>query len=86
MFYVYVIKSKRLGTLYIGYSNDIERRLEEHNAGSSEYTRHRGPWKLVYYEAFAHEEDARIRELALKDFGRAYGQLKRRIAKCLEDT
>ncbi|HRH32364.1 MAG TPA: GIY-YIG nuclease family protein [bacterium] len=86
MFYVYIIKSERLGTLYIGYSTDLQRRLEQHNSGTSEYTKHRGPWRLVYYEAFTSEADARTRELALKDFGRAYGQLKRRISHSLEDT
>ena len=40
----------------------------------------------MYYEAFSSEKDARTRELALKDFGRAYGQLKRRLAQSLEDT
>jgi len=83
MYYVYLLKSQKNGSLYIGYTNDIERRLKEHNAGLVEYTRKYMPWVLVYYEGYFSLEDAKRREKALKHFGKAYGQLKNRIAVSL---
>ncbi|MEK7503722.1 MAG: GIY-YIG nuclease family protein [Patescibacteria group bacterium] len=66
MFYVYILKSERNGKLYKGLTNDLKRRVKEHNSGNSEFTRNNGPWKLIYYEAFVSEKDARKEELFLK--------------------
>ena len=74
MYHVYILKSEGYGSLYIGYTNNIQRRLEEHNRGLVQYTQERKPWKLVYYESFTAIEDARLREKNLKYFGKAYGQ------------
>ena len=79
MFYVYVLKISNGGQLYIGYTNDLKRRLQEHQNKMSEYTKHRSPIELVYYEAFNSEEDARKREKNLKQFKASYGHLKKRI-------
>ena len=79
MYHVYVLKSKKDNSLYVGYTNDIERRLKEHNRKLVSYTRDHSPWNLVYYETFIAIEDARLREKSLKYFGRAFGQLKGRI-------
>lgn len=79
MFYVYALKSKKDGKLYIGYTNDLKRRVEEHNSGKNISTKFRRPFELVYYEAYKSEDDAKHREDMLKLFGRALGGLKRRI-------
>ena len=84
MYHVYLLKSKKDGGLYIGYTNDIERRLSVHNAGLVSYTRKYMPWALVYYESFLSLEDAKKREKALKYFGKAYGQLKGRVVNSLK--
>lgn len=84
MYYVYVLKSTTDGKLYIGSSNDLRRRLLEHNSGKVPSTKARAPFELCYYESYAHEGDARQREAHLKDDGRALAQLKRRISKSLQ--
>ena len=66
MFYVYVLHSKRDLGLYIGYSTDLRRRLTEHKEGSSHATSYRGPWNLIYYEAYVEEADAIARERYLE--------------------
>jgi putative endonuclease len=79
MFYVYLIRSKKDNTLYIGYTTDLKRRLEQHNNGLSRYTKGKTPWELVYFEGFKDRKLALQRENKLKYFGKAYGQLKSRI-------
>ncbi|MBI5728260.1 MAG: GIY-YIG nuclease family protein [Candidatus Magasanikbacteria bacterium] len=79
MYYVYVLQSQKTNKLYIGYTEDLRRRFQEHNTSRSLSTKSDQPWQLVYYEAFFKKEYACRREKALKDFGRAYGQLKKRI-------
>ena len=66
MHYVYVLQSDSDGGLYIGYSSNLRRRLAEHQNGLAFATSYRGPWQLIYYEAYAGEEDARGREEFLK--------------------
>lgn len=66
MFYVYVLQSAVDSGLYIGFSANLRRRLSEHQAGQAQATAHRGPWALIYYEAYTQEIDARGRELFLK--------------------
>ena len=79
MFYVYVLKLSKTNQLYTGFTNDLRRRLKEHQSKSSPYTSHRGPVKLVYYEAYFSETDAKKREKVLKQFKGTYGHLKNRI-------
>ena len=62
MHYVYLLKSVKLGELYIGQTNDLKRRFAEHNAGESISTKHKAPFKLVYYEAYQSRSDAVYRE------------------------
>ena len=66
MFYVYLLHSKKDNGFYIGYSTDLKRRLSEHRRGASFATKSRGPWKLIYYEAYTEREDAEGREKFLK--------------------
>lgn len=78
MWYVYVIESIKNSNHYTGLTNNLKRRFEEHNTGRSTYTRHRGPYKLIYYEASLNEKDARSREIYLKSgMGKRY--LKNRL-------
>ena len=83
MYYVYVIKSKKDNDLYAGVTNDIARRLNDHNNGLVSSTSKRTPFRLVYYEAYASEIDARKRESNLKLRSRAFAQLKKRIGNSL---
>jgi putative endonuclease len=69
--------------LYIGYTSDIYNRLQSHNNGLVGYTKKYRPWTLVYYETFASLKDTIKREKSLKYFGKAYGQLKKRIKNSL---
>ncbi|TXI34192.1 MAG: GIY-YIG nuclease family protein [Candidatus Moraniibacteriota bacterium] len=79
MYYVYVLQSLKDQKLYIGYTNNLKRRFQEHNTGRNEVTKERKPFILLYYEACNQKGDALKRELQLKTgFGRQY--LKRRIS------
>lgn len=84
MFYLYVLKSKKDNDLYIGSTNDLRRRLLEHNSGKSLSTKNRRPFELRYYESYYNESDARKRESSLKKDGRALYILKNRIIKSLQ--
>lgn len=79
MHYVYLLQSKEGNHLYFGFTKDLKRRFQQHNAGLVKSTKPAAPWRLIYYEAFSDEALARRREKSLKDFGKAYGQLKKRI-------
>jgi len=72
MYFVYVVKNIATNDLYIGYTNNLERRLSEH--------RKKFPKDVVmYYEAYQFEKDARNREQHLKYYGSAWRALKKRI-------
>jgi putative endonuclease len=58
MFYVYILHSQKDSKLYTGYTNDIRRRLAEHNGGKVESTKSRRPLQLIYYEAYLEKADA----------------------------
>ena len=84
MFYVYVLRSEADSGLYIGYSSDLRRRIAQHKQGAAFATSHRGPWKLIYYEAYLNQVDALGREKFLKSgSGRSFleRQLKHYLAK-----
>ncbi len=85
MFYTYILKSKKDGKLYTGYTNNLRKRFKEHSDGKSTYTKRRGPYELIYYEACLMEEDARSRELYLKS-GRGKRFVKSRLKRFLFRT
>ena len=66
MFYAYVLRSESDAGFYIGFSTNLRARLRQHQDGESLATSHRGPWKLIYYEAYREREDAERREKFLK--------------------
>ncbi len=65
-FYVYILKSVKDDNLYIGYTNNLKRRIEEHKKGMSFATKFRLPLKLIYFEGCLDEDDAKRREGYLK--------------------
>ena len=70
MNYTYILSCAD-GTLYTGWTNDLDRRLAAHNAGrGGKYTRARLPVTLVYHEEFATKEEAMAREWAIKQLTR----------------
>lgn len=72
-YYTYVLRSEIDNKLYIGWTNDIKKRVVMHNKGLVESTKHRIPLKLVYYEACLSKTNAISREKQLKTgFGRAF--------------
>lgn len=85
MYYVYILQSKKDGNIHTGYTNNLRKRLWQHQNGKSSYTKGRGPYKLIYYEASLNDEDARSRELFLKSgMGKRY--IKNRIKRFLSLT
>ncbi|MDP3245317.1 MAG: GIY-YIG nuclease family protein [bacterium] len=84
MFYVYILKSIKDSDFYTGSTDDLKKRFLEHNNGLVKSTKMRRPFKLVYYEAYSAEQDARLREARLKQRSRALAQLKGRIMNSLK--
>ena len=68
MYYVYIIKSLKDNRNYIGYTRDIERRLQDHNRGKSKSVKYRGPFELIYQEKYATRLEASRREKRLKSY------------------
>jgi putative endonuclease len=64
--YLYILQSQTSGKFYVGSTDDLDRRLSEHERGHTPSTRRRGPWKLVRKEQFASLLEARRRELEIK--------------------
>ena len=65
---VYVLENQNDKSWYIGQTDDLERRLKQHNSGSGGRTTKikMGPWKLIYAEAYCDKRDALGREKFLK--------------------
>ena len=71
MNYTYILKCND-GTLYTGWTNNLEKRLKDHNEGKgAKYTKARRPVSLVYYEEFESKEEAMKREYAIKQMSRS---------------
>ena len=74
MYYVYLIKNSKTGRTYIGFTNDLRRRIKEHS--------NKKP-KIIYYEAYKSEIDAKEREMKLKQRGQTVRRLKERLKHSL---
>ena len=81
MQYVYVLENDD-GTFYTGCTNDLKRRIEQHNSQKSTYTKSRGPYTLIYYEACVDAKDAYAREKYLKT-GQGKRYLRNRVKRYL---
>ena len=84
MFFVYILKSKKDKSSYLGYTPDLKRRFKEHNLGLVRSTKSKRPLYLVYYESYASKQDATKREHNLKLRAKALRQLKIRIQRSLK--
>jgi len=79
MYYVYIIKSIKDKQLYLGYTNNLSKRIKEHNSKLNTSTKSRTPFKLVYYKAYHSRQDATKHGSNLKLHAKALTQLLRRI-------
>jgi putative endonuclease len=66
MYYVYILYSPSFQVYYKGYTENINDRLAQHNAGLSRYTAGKGPWELIILECYSTKREALIREKSLK--------------------
>jgi putative endonuclease len=84
VYYTYILQSESSGQFYIGSTEDLERRVAQHNApqytGSKTTKRFHGPWKLVYAESFPSRSQAVVRERQLKAW-----KSKKAIARLIKD-
>jgi putative endonuclease len=83
MYYVYILFSQKDGKLYIGYTPDLKSRIKKHNSGYVLATRSRRPLKLIYYESYLEESDAKRREKFLKG-GKGREELKIQLKDCFK--
>jgi len=84
MHYVYLLKSEKTGGYYLGCTNDLRKRVAEHNSGKSLYTKDKAPWQLRYYEAYFSKNDAFRREKQLKKNKSGYRELRKRLADSIK--
>ncbi|NOY15253.1 MAG: GIY-YIG nuclease family protein [bacterium] len=81
-YYVYTLFSLKDKKFYTGFTKDLKDRLSRHARGEVKSTANRRPLKLIHYEYFINEKDARTREVFLKSgFGRK--NLKRALQRTL---
>ena len=82
-FYVYVISSIESGEFYIGYSQNLKKRLADHNSGKNHSTKLKKPWQLIYFEGYKDKQDALGREKFLKS-GSGSKYLRKQLAHYLK--
>ena len=82
MYHVYVLESEEDKNLYIGLTDDLERRLTEHNSGKNFSTKSRKPFRLIFYETLPTIEEAVEREKFYKS-GRGHEVLYKILLKSL---
>ncbi|MDP2684601.1 MAG: GIY-YIG nuclease family protein [bacterium] len=85
MHYTYILHSKKDNKFYTGYTNNLEKRIKEHNDAKMISTKLRLPMILIYYEVCKNESDARAREKYLKTgMGKRYirNRLKNYLLNC----
>ena len=80
MWYVYILRGSKTKQIYIGLSEDLKRRVKEHQ----QLQRHKG-WRLIYYEAYLNQDDAVKREQMLKHYGSAKQSLLKRLEGSLKE-
>ncbi len=66
MAFVYLLKSLKEDWVYVGSTNNLVKRLEQHNRGEARSTKFRAPYKLIYFEEFDKISSARAREKEIK--------------------
>jgi putative endonuclease len=84
-YYTYLLQSLKSNKWYTGYTSNLRERFNQHQNNKSTYTKGRGPFRLIYYEACLDEFEAKAREKYLKTgMGRRY--LKNRLKRSLSLT
>jgi putative endonuclease len=68
MYWMYILYSDTLNKFYIGSTNNLQRRLHEHNIGKSTYTKKGKPWRLILSEQYDTRNDAWKREMVIKSY------------------
>ncbi len=81
---VYILKSLKNQSLYIGCTANLRKRLLVHNQNKSYHTKKYGPWKLIYCECFTSKNDAYEREQSLKLHAQGLRRLKERLRNSLK--
>ncbi len=76
MFFIYILYSQSLKKYYVGHTDDLERRLREHNSGQTVYSSRGKPWELIYSEEKLNRSEAMLLESKIK---------KRGISRYLKD-
>lgn len=72
-YYIYVLESEKDRNFYVGFTNNLHRRMKEHTEGMVQSTKNRRPVRLVYWEGCLDQNDATIREKYLKTaWGKRY--------------
>ena len=85
MYCVYILYSKKSEKFYIGLTDSIEKRIQEHNSPDNHgWTKKFQPWIVSYFEAYLTASEARIRELSLKHHGKTWTELRKRILRSLK--
>ena len=79
MFCVYILRSKKDKSFYIGFAPNLKARLAKHSNGLVKSTKHLLPVELIYCEAYKSKKDALIRERRLKQFAKGFSSLKSRL-------
>jgi len=83
--YVYILQSRKTGKLYIGHTDNVARRIKEHNTGrGGKYTQQNGPWRLLYNESHPDRSSAAKRERYLKSTRGS--QEKKKLAGMLSEN
>ncbi len=83
MHFVYVIQNMKGRELYFGRTDNLDKRLADHNQGRNFSTKDNRPWEYIYIEGYKSEKDAIKRELKLKNYGNARTYVKKRITNSL---
>jgi putative endonuclease len=82
VFYIYILFSELDHQLYTGFTPNLKSRFKAHSEGYVKATKHRRPLRLIYYESYLGELDARRREKYLKG-GKGRGELKIQLKEVL---
>ena len=68
MYYTYILESQKTGKYYFGQTENLEKRLEQHNSGYSKSTKSGVPWRIVFYKEFETRIEAVAFEAKLKSY------------------
>lgn len=81
--YVYLLRSKKDNSSYIGCTSSLQKRMKEHKEGKSYTTKRMLPVELIYFEAYTSKRDAFMREKHLKYYSSGLRNLKNRLQDTL---